>query len=230
METNIVGVNILVVEDDLNYQAALCDLLALEGYSAKGVGTIAEYLASPFREACSMLLLDRNLPDGDGLDILRRHRQHSNAPVIVITGEGSLEDRITGMDADADYYVVKPVKTDELLAIIRRCLRKKQIAPSSCWVLDTVKWTLRDPEQKSLALTRTEMLLLRSLATHYGVAVARDEIVNALGKSSESYDFRRLEVAIRRLRKKLESSDLMILPLETVYGIGYVVNAELKVV
>jgi DNA-binding response OmpR family regulator len=61
------------------------------------------------------------------------------------------------------------------------------------------------------------------------VAVARDEIVNALGHSLDAYDFRRLEVAIRRLRKKLESSDLVALPLETVYGMGYVLNAELKV-
>ena len=221
--------DILIVEDDLDYQAALCDILALEGYGAKGVATISEYQASPHRNTCSMLLLDRNLPDGDGLEILKRHRQQSNAPVIFITGEGSLEDRITGMDADADYYLVKPIKTDELLAIIRRCLRKKQSVPPACWVLDTVQWTLRDPEQNSLALTRTEMLLLKSLAAHSGVAVARDEIVNALGKSPDSYDFRRLEVAIRRLRKKLESSNLSALPLETVYGIGYVLNAELKV-
>lgn len=229
MKTNRSAFDILIVEDDLDYQAALCDLLALEGYTAKGVGSIAEYQASLDKESCSMLLLDRNLPDGDGLEILKRHRQYSNAPVIFITGEGSLEDRITGMDADADYYLVKPVKTDELLAIIRRCLRKKQIAPSGCWVLDTVQWTLRDPEQKSLTLTRTEMLLLKSLAAHSGVAVARDEIVNALGHSLDAYDFRRLEVAIRRLRKKLESSDLVALPLETVYGMGYVLNAELKV-
>lgn len=230
MKANGMGCDILVVEDDLDYQAALCDLLALEGYVAIGVGSIAEYQASSDKNLCAALLLDRNLPDGDGLEILKEHRQHSNAPVIFITCEGRLEDRVAGMDADADYYLIKPVNTDELLAIIRRCLRKNQVAPQGVWMLDPIKWELRDPQQHVLGLTRTELLLLSSLSEKPGVAVSRDDVVLALGKSPESYDSRRLEVAIRRLRKKIEDSLLEPLPLESVYGFGYVLNADLKVI
>ena len=225
----VVHFDILVVEDDLNYQAALCDLLALEGYSAKGLGSVAAYEACDDKYACLVLLLDRNLPDGDGLEILKSHRRHSAAPVVFITCEGSLEDRIAGMDADADYYLVKPVKPNELLAIIRRCIRKIPLVTANSWRLDPVKWELRDPNQKPLLLTRTELLLLKSMVEKPGMAVSRDEIVRALGKAPDSYDERRLEVAIRRLRKKLEDSDLMMLPLETVYGFGYVLNTDLRI-
>lgn len=221
---------ILVVEDDLEYQLALCDLFALEGYAAQGVGSIAAYEGCKYKSACSVLLLDRNLPDGDGLEILKRHRQRSDAPVVFITCEGSVEDRIAGMDADADYYLVKPVKSDELLAIIRRCIRKHPGISSEVWSLDPVKWELRDPKENSLLLTRTELMLLKSMAGKPGVAVSRDEMVKALGKSPLAYDLRRLEVAIRRLRKKVEESQLEMLPLETVYGFGYVLNADLRFV
>lgn len=228
--SEVVHPDILVVEDDLNYRAALCELLALEGYSAKGLGSIAAYEACDNKATCLVLLLDRNLPDGDGLDVLKTHRQHSTSPVVFITCEGSVEDRVAGMDADADYYLVKPVKSDELLAIIRRCIRKHPGAGSDVWSLDPVKWELRDPKQNSLLLTRTELMLLKSMASKPGVAVSRDDIVKALGKSPVAYDLRRLEVAIRRLRKKVEESELGTLPLETVYGFGYVLNVDLRVV
>lgn len=228
MESKSTPPVILVVEDDLDYQLALCDLLALEGYAAQGVGSVAAYTAREDKYDCSVLLLDRNLPDGDGLEILKNHRQHSAAPVVFITCEGSVEDRIAGMDADADYYLVKPVKPDELLAIIRRCIRKHPGTSQDYWLLDPVKWELRDPKHNSLLLTRTELMLLKSMTGKPGIAVSRDEIVKALGKSPAAYDLRRLEVAIRRLRRKVEESQLEALPLETVYGFGYVLNVDLR--
>ena len=221
--------DILIVEDDDNYRAALCDMLALEGFSADSVDSVQAFSRLPYRESYSLLLLDRNLPDGDGLEILKLHRQVSDAPVVFITCEGRLEDRVAGMDADADYYLVKPVKTDELLAIVHRCFRRQQLTTRSVgWLLDVRAWTLQDPEGHRTSLTRTETLLLRAFVKKPGIAVTRDEIIVSLGKEPTTYDHRRLEVAIRRLRKKSEIAQLAKLPLETVYGVGYVLNADLS--
>lgn len=220
--------SILVAEDDKHYREALCDMLALEGYVADGVDSVRAYDALPDKEKYQLLLLDRNLPDGDGMEILEAHRKISSVPVVFITCEGQLEDRVAGINADADYYLVKPVKTDELLAIVGRCFRRqKPIAASRTWQIDLVAWLLQDPEGSQASLTRTETLLLKAFAGKAGIAISRDDIIVALGKHPDCYDERRLEVAIRRLRQKTEAARMIKLPLETVYGFGYVLNAEL---
>lgn len=229
MSKNPIDVNILVVEDDHDYREALCDMLALEGYYADGVGSVEAFYALAQKEKYKLLLLDRNLPDGDGLEILEAHRKISSVPVVFITCEGRLEDRVAGIDADADYYLVKPVNTNELLSIVQRCFRRQQpIVISKVWKVELVTWALQDPGGAQVSLTRTETLLLSAFADKPGVAVSRDEIIVGLGKHPDAYDHRRLEVAIRRLRNKVEAALLIKLPLETVYGIGYVLNAELK--
>ncbi len=221
---------ILVVEDDQDYLEALCDILRLEGWAPTGVSSVADYTALHSPESYDLLLLDRNLPDGDGIDILKAHRQLSAVPVVFITCEGQLEDRVAGLEADADYYLVKPVQNDELLAIVHRCLRRihKTIEPN-CWVLDDVRWTLGDSENNQITLTQTEKSVLSSFINRPGVAVSRAEIIRKLGKDPDTYDHRRLEVAIRRLRKKIEDSALSSFPLESVYGFGYVLNMSLKI-
>lgn len=222
--------DVLVVEDDEDYREALCDMLALEGYSADGVGTVQAYSALSDKESYKLVLLDRNLPDGDGMSILKTHRKISATPVIFITCEGQLEDRVAGLNADADYYLIKPIKTDELLAIVQRCIRRQQGNSSpNRWNLDVKKWALKDPIGNEISLTHTETLLLSVFANKSGVAVSRDEIIFALGKNPDNYDWRRLEVAVRRLRNKAKFEIASKFPLETAYGIGYAFNADLKI-
>ena len=221
---------ILVVEDDQDYLEALCDILRLEGLEPTGVSSVAGYAALHSPESFDLLLLDRNLPDGDGIDILKAHRQVSAVPVVFITCEGRLEDRVDGLDADADYYLVKPVQNDELLAIVNRCLRRNhKTIESNCWVFDDVRWTLSDCDNKQITLTKTEKSVLCSFIKRPGIAVSRAEIIRNLGKDPDTYDHRRLEVAVRRLRKKIEDSALASFPLESVYGFGYVLNMSLKI-
>lgn len=220
---------VLIVEDDQDYCDALCDILRLEGLSPTGVCSVAAYETTKDLETYALLLLDRNLPDGDGLGVLRKHRQINSVPVIFITCEGQLEDRIAGLDADADYYLVKPVQNDELMAIVHRCLRRS-VSPlqSKNWFVDPVKWTLMNPDNHRLSLTFTEQSILKCFVDAPGIAVSRENIVRQLGKDPISYDYRRLEVAIRRLRKKISENGLGAFPLESVYGFGYVLNVDLK--
>lgn len=224
-------VKVLIVEDDQVYCEALCDILRLEGLSPTGVCSVAAYNAIEDLESYALLLLDRNLPDGDGLEVLKKHRQISSIPVVFITCEGQLEDRVAGLEADADYYLVKPVQNDELLAIVHRCLRRNASPlQSKAWVIDLVKWTLQDSDNHKVSLTRTEQSILNCFVGAPGLAVSRADIVRQLGKDPLSYDYRRLEVAIRRLRKKIDEGGLGALPLESVYGFGYVLNVDLKTI
>jgi DNA-binding response OmpR family regulator len=225
---------VLIVEDDTDLRESFCELLNREGFSADGVKSISSYKAWQTTHTCDILVLDRNLPDGDGLDILRTHRETQTTPVIIMSGQGQIEDRIAGISADADYYFVKPVDSGELIALLKRLSRilnskveiKTESTPS--WVLNTVDWRLSAPCGRDIALTQSELSLLTVFINHSGIAIERDEIIHALGHAPEHYDTRRIEVLVRRLRNKITSHGIRQFPLATVYGIGYVFNAPMQ--
>jgi two-component system, OmpR family, response regulator len=210
---------VLIVEDETDFREGLCDLLNLEGFQAYGVGSFASYKAWRASNSCDLLILDRNLPDIDGLEILKIHRRTENTPAIMLTGAGLIEDRIQGMNADADYYLVKPVMTDELIAILKRFERKlNEAGQADAWMLDLVRWQITTPNSIKISLTKSEVSIM----------VSRDEVIEALGGDPMTYDPRRLEIAIRRLRKKMEDNTTDVFPLTTVYGEGYSFNSPIS--
>jgi DNA-binding response OmpR family regulator len=218
---------ILIVEDEVDFREGLVELLRLESFDANGVGSIKEYLEWIRQNQFDILILDRNLPDGDGLDILKLHHKQSVAASIVLSCEGQPRDRILGMNADADYYLVKPFPSDELLAILHRIKRKQNVVQdtnSVAWQLHLVRWELKTPNGLEIELTRSEFALLNCFVHQHGQVVTRDDIVSALGFNPAIYDNRRLEVMLRRLRKKIEDAGVVKFPLQTVYGVGLVFN------
>ena len=220
---------VLIVEDETDFREGLCDLLNLEGFQAHGVGSFSSYKAWRASNSCDLLILDRNLPDGDGLEILKIHRRTENTPAIMLTGAGQIEDRIQGMNADADYYLVKPVITDELIAILRRFERKLgEAGQADAWVLDPVRWHVTTPDNIKISLTKSEVAIVACFIEKAGMTVSRDEVIEALGGDPMTYDPRRLEIAIRRLRKKMEESTTEAFPLTTVYGEGYSFNSPIS--
>lgn len=221
-------VRILVVDDETDLCSGLCDLLQLEGYEATGLGSIADYHEWVQKHSYDLLLLDRTLPDGDGLDILRAHRAAHQTPVIIMSGKGGREDRIAGLDADADYYLVKPVEYDELITLVRRFIRRMEIPVAEIYRLDAQRWKLLMPDGGVIPLTRNEMSLMSCFVEQPGEAVSRDEIIRALGGRPDAYDERRLEVLVRRFRKKIGDAGYENFPLSTVYGTGYVFNEQLE--
>ena len=218
---------VLVVEDEPIYREALCDMLNLEGFAADGVASIAGYKAWRLTHACDVLIVDRRLPDGDGLALIPLHRSQNDAPVIVLTALGRLEDRLAGIDADADHYLVKPVATCELVAILRRCQRQAKHRRRAAWDLDTVAWRLRAPGGAEVALTRREVLFLAAFIGKPGATVARPALAETLGEDPAIFDPRRLEIMVRRLRRKVEAAGAADFPLATVYGAGYAFNGLL---
>jgi DNA-binding response OmpR family regulator len=222
---------ILIVEDEDDFRDGLVELLNLEGFDAYGVGSIHEYLEWNKKNQYDILILDRNLPDGDGLDILRKYHKQSDKDSIILSCEGQSHDRILGMNVDADYYLVKPFPSDELLAILHRIERKHFVVQSSdseTWLLNLVRWELKTPNSLEIELTRSEFALLHCFVNKSGQVIAREDIVKGLGFNPEVYDNRRLEVMLRRLRKKIEDIGVVKFPLQTVYGVGLVFNGVMK--
>jgi DNA-binding response OmpR family regulator len=222
---------ILIVEDEDDFRDGLVELLNLEGFDAYGVGSIHEYLEWNKKNQYDILILDRNLPDGDGLDILRKYHKQSDKDSIILSCEGQSHDRILGMNVDADYYLVKPFPSDELLAILHRIERKHLVVQSSdseTWLLNLVRWELKTPNSLEIELTRSEFALLHCFVNKSGQVIAREDIVKGLGFNPEVYDNRRLEVMLRRLRKKIEDIGVVKFPLQTVYGVGLVFNGVMK--
>ncbi len=224
------SLRILIVEDEELFRDSLRDTLNLEGFAADGVGSIAGYRAWRQSHSCDVLIVDRNLPDGDGLEVIKIHRQTEAGPIIVITCRGLTEDRILGLNSDADHYMVKPIVTDELISLLARLSRKNELSATkgSPWVLNPVNWRLQNVGAVSVVLTRNEFALVNCFVERAGLAVNRDEIIKALGEEVEGYDIRRLETLVRRLRLKIKAAGSQELPLTTVYGKGYVFNGHLS--
>lgn len=224
------SLRILIVEDEELFRDALRDTLNLEGFAANGVGSIASYRAWRKSHSCDVLIVDRNLPDGDGLEVIKIHRQTEAGPIIVITCKGLPEDRILGLDSDADYYMVKPIVTDELISLLGRLSRRDEIhlTHRNSWILNPINWRLQNVGGVSVVLTRSEFALINCFVERAGHAINREVIIDALGEQVKGYDIRRLETLVRRLRLKIKAAGLDEFPLATIYGKGYVFNGHLS--
>ena len=218
---------ILVIEDEIDFLKPLLELLELEGYAATGIQSIAEYKNWIIKNQSEIILLDRNLPDGDGLELLREIKKNMPlTPVILVTGAGTTKNRIEGIDADADYYLVKPIITEELMAILKKLSLKVSMSQASAdsWRLNQTTWTLVSPQKTYIKLTRNEIKILSNFLNRPGIVIPRNEIIRSLDEKPEYYDIRRLEITLRRLRKKISDSGSDHFPLTTIYGIGYSFN------
>jgi DNA-binding response OmpR family regulator len=226
------SMKILIVEDEKDFSEVLVELLTIEGYSVQAVHSLAAYDQWAKVNSCDLMILDRTLPDGDGIEILRSPLRNSTQATIFLTGMGQPEERIRGHDLDADYYLVKPVDLNELISIVRRYARRLGVRPQISkpqWLLDSKTWVLQSPTEEELELTHKEMSFLRCFVGLEGLAVKRQVIIRALGFSPDAYDIRRLEAMVSRLRKKLEDSGFKDFPLSTVYGVGYAFNDDIDV-
>lgn len=218
---------ILIVEDEKDFSDALKEILELEGFVAFSVQSLSEYYDWVKEGVCDLLILDRTLPDGDGIEILRQPLRGGAKATIFLTGLGPTEERIHAHDLDADYYLVKPVDINELLSIVRRYARRfgeQLLTKRPLWFLDCKGWSLRCPDNYEVELTHKEISFMKCFVGLEGLPVKRQTIIRALGFSPDAYDIRRLEAMVSRLRKKIEESSISNFPLSTVYGVGYAFN------
>ncbi len=220
---------VLVIEDEPDLQDALVTFLNMEGMQAHGVGNLTDAQAWMSTHDFDVVLLDLGLPDGDGLNWLRKRHDLRDKGVIITTSRSDGLSRVSGIRAGADVYLVKPVLPEEIVSLVQNLMRRLRGQVQSFWVLDDTGWRLLAPDGRALKLTHSENVLLHRLAKSAGQAVSREDLAISLGHEPEHYDVRRLEILIRRLRNKAKEAWGDILPLETAHRQGYAFTANIRI-
>lgn len=223
---------ILLVEDEVKIGAALNEGLQAEGYEVtwEQTGEEAFFLASS--RAFDLIILDVMLPGRDGIEVLRTLRhQGSKTPVLLLTAKDAIEDRVLGLDAGADDYLVKPFALAELSARIRALLRRNKIEPSgtlsvAALQIDPIR-RLVSREDRRIDLTAREFDLLEYLARNYNRVVSREMLARDVWKESGRATplDNVIDVHIARLRRKLDDPfDTKL--LHTVRGVGFTLSED----
>jgi DNA-binding response OmpR family regulator len=229
LESPTVFARILVVEDEPDLREALIEYLNLEGMAANGAESLSDAQAWMTDNDFDILILDLGLPDGDGLNWLKKRQDLRDKGIIITTARSEPLSRVSGIRAGADVYLVKPALPEEIVSLVHNLMRRLRGQASSTWVIDKLGWHLLSPNGRSIKLTHSERILLNRLAQSPGQVVTRETLATSLGYNPDNYDFRRLEVMVRRLRIKSEQSWGVTLPIETAYRQGYAFTAEIKI-
>ena len=220
---------VLVIEDEPRLLEATVTYLNMEGFVADGVAGLHAATQWMRTHPFDVLILDLGLGDGDGLDWLRQGSALQGKGVIITTARGETAQRIEGVKAGADVYLVKPIQLEELASLVSNLLRRMHGSVIPSWTINRTDWTLRSGAGMAVRLTHSESVLLQKLADQPGAVVARQDLAISLGHAPEAYDFRRMEILVRRLRQKVKTSLGVELPLETVRKIGYAFTTSIQV-
>jgi two-component system KDP operon response regulator KdpE len=217
---------VLVVDDEAPVRRFLRAALAAHGYRVLEAGGVAEAERLAPGHNPDVYLLDLGLPDGDGVDLARRIREWSRAPIIVLSARGREEDKVNALDAGADDYLTKPFGVNELLARLRVALRHAQTAPEQRQVLEAgplrVDLARREVtvEGREVHLTPTEYRVLSLLAQHAGKVLTHRQILREVwGPNATEAHYVRVQMA--ELRKKIEADPARPRLLVTEAGVGY---------
>jgi DNA-binding response OmpR family regulator len=217
-------VRALVVEDDPHVRDVIVRALETGGYDVIAVGSGSEADARAADGGFDLAVVDWNLPDLSGIDVIRRLREaKDDTPVLMLTGRDAVDDRVTGLDAGADDYLVKPFHVGELLARVRSIVRRKGTQSAARFVeaaltLDTQARAV-SVAGREVALTAREYALLEYLVRNAGIALSREDIEERVWGGAFASSSNVLEVMIGRLRRKLGTKTSAA--IETVRGHGY---------
>jgi DNA-binding response OmpR family regulator len=230
---------IAVVEDDSDLLETMLEYLKVQGYPAWGARSAEEFFRRLAVDPVDVVVLDIGLPGEDGIGVATHLRSLPDITVIIVSARDALEDRLAGLKAGADRYLVKPVDLAEMVANIEAARRRpaspaatpqaglvREEAPGSgIWRLARQGWLLTGPDGRTLCLTAREFLMLKSLFEANGETVQRktlaDEIIGARVYNSNE----RLDVMLARLRKKCRMAMGYSLPVKTAHQVGYAFTA-----
>ena len=224
-------INVLIVDDDPSVLRLLESALSKNGYNACKANSGEEALRRLESTVIDLVILDVMLPGIDGLETLkkiRNHRIYGSIPVLMLTSRDSEIDNVIGLELGADDYVSKPIRYHELIARIRAVLRRTVQSETSSFTkisfrsleidLDSRTVTL---EGQELPLSYKEFELLRFLAKKPGRVFTRSELLDAIWSEDVFLETRTVDVHIRRIRKKIEEMGQSSSFIETVRNVGY---------
>jgi two-component system, OmpR family, response regulator MprA len=220
---------LLVVDDDPDVRDSLKRALGYAGYAVATATNGAEALSSVARSPVDLIILDVLMPMMDGFDTCRALRERGNAtPVLVLTARDTVDDRVTGLEAGADDYLVKPFALRELLARVNALLRRAQPSRDVLGYADlTIDLTARTATRNGtpLTLTRIEFSLLELLLRNAEQVLSYDVILDRVWGYGEAPASNALQVFVGFLRRKLEEEGRSRL-VHNVRGVGYVLRAQ----
>ncbi|WP_036251491.1 response regulator [Methylobacter sp. BBA5.1] len=218
--------NILLIEDDAVLADGLMHTLSANGYSVTSAtkGSYAEQLLDS--QGFDLIVLDLCLPDIDGLQLLRRFRQHKIAlPILILTARDGISDRIEGIEQGADDYMTKPFELREFEARVRALIRRCYGGFSNDIVIGRLALDTQShqvlADGQPIQLSAREYGVLEILLIQAGKVVSKDRIAQRLSADGEALADNAIEVYIHRVRKRIESYDAVI---RTVRGLGYLLE------
>jgi len=221
---------VLVIEDDKYIMSFVTMLLKDEGYKTVEAATGKEAISLFYSNKPDIILLDLGLPDIDGIEVIRKIREKSNAPIIVISAREEEHDKIVALDSGADDYMTKPFFTGELLARIRVAERKmnninglgvsEEIYTCDYLTVDHARGIVL-VNGEEIHLTPTEYKLLRLLIANRGKVLTHNYILNQIWGYGEVGDAKSLRVFMASLRRKIEIDTANPRFILTQVGIGY---------
>lgn len=214
------GAELLLVEDDRELRDLLVRLFQGQGYAVQAVPDVQSGLHAALTGSHAVMVVDRRLPDGDGVDLVSRlRRQGLTTPVLVLTAHGTVRDRVEGLDGGADDYLVKPFDSSELLARVRSLLRRHLddsavLLPLGTARLDTATNVVALGDGAAVELSPAEGAFLAQLARRPSRVFSRDELRGSLAPGTRSLSL--VDTYVYGIRRKL-GRDV----IRTVRGVGY---------
>lgn len=235
---------LLVVDDDKGLRETLADFFEMEGYHTAQAANVAEARTQLSRSEPDLLLLDINMPGGDGLTFAAEMRSRSAIPIIILSGKGAMVDRVVGLEVGADDYLAKPFELRELLARVRAVLRRVRPAPAaqagaspeeqektatfSAFVFRPGRRSLETNSGQGVDLTGAEYNLMAAFIERANRVLSRDAIADVTRKDDWDAFDRSIDTLISRLRRKLAPHADASQLIQTVRGEGYVLAADVK--
>ena len=229
---------LLLVDDEASLRQPLADYLSRQGFAVTESASAAEARSRLRDETPDLVLLDIMMPGEDGLSLCRHLVEARELPVIFLTARGEPTDRIVGLEIGADDYVVKPFEPRELVARIRSVLRRTARGAAEPegnvpyqfegWRLDPVKRRLVDPEGALVPISSVEFRLLKAFLDHPRQVLDRDRLLDMVqGREAHLFD-RAVDNQVSRLRRKIEVDSRDPQLIQTVWGGGYMLAADVR--
>jgi DNA-binding response OmpR family regulator len=221
---------ILVVEDEVSISSFVAAYLRNAGYGVRTAASAKAAIIDLASELPSLVVLDLNLPDGDGVELCRRIRKSSDVPILMLTARDEDVDKIIGLEVGADDYMTKPFNPRELVARVKSVLRRasperrrsetEELRHGDLAVNSGKREVHVGDEEVHLAPKEFE--LLWELLDHRGIVLTRDQLLERVWGYTFAGDTRTVDVHVRQIRRKLEDAS----PIVTVWGVGYKVASE----
>ena len=231
---------ILFVDDDQRMCRLVKRYIENHGYEMICAHNAEDAYSLLQDDTISLILLDIMLPDKDGLTLAKEIRNLSATPIIFLSAKAGIDDKVTGLESGADDYITKPFEEKELVARIHTVLRRVNISKGqhekktqaffSGWCLNLLKQTLSSPQGEDVELTSTEFHLLLNLVNRSNTTIKREEILNILSDREWSPIDRSTDMAISKLRKKIERNPRKPELIKTIRNKGYRLTSDVDFV